>query len=592
MKRPLHPDQLRPGHRVRHYRVVRRLGSGGFSTVFLVEQEGRPFTMKMAARPPGAEDEARVDERAVREAVALGHFQHPHLPKVYETGRWPDVNSGYFFVVTEYVPGCTFNRWRWKTRAPLCRLVEESAEAARVLAELHERGVVHRDFKADNLLIREGDEKLFLTDFGSAFLPGAYTLTQVLPPTTFHNLPPECATFLINGEWEQGVRLPAAPAMDLYGLGALLYEALTDCHPFSPRLPQAQLLLAIEEVVPKEPILIEPRVPRGLNDLTMRLLAKKPEQRPASARAVHEELTRMLEAEGDSEHWKRPYAFAARQEEPPTPSAEEVAPEAASPSRQAEDAPKEPGRRWGPLLVLAVTAGVLGVGWSLVRVGCVSAFELACSGAGSTEKGSHPLFPSNNADDTSSKPNPASGLCTWLGACAATANLLACASAPIRPEMEPLLAQCPPEARQTASRLGLKSIMEVNLVNVTCAGPGNFCNTVNVKSGPVEGELILNDEDFFKVTGEAKVFPDRVYIYFDRLHPTPEGPPVPFCGAALNDSRNSFGVFTWAAIPQKGALVDPAKVDRSPDAAVLNFPIVFTYIQGPDNKFRPRVIIE
>jgi serine/threonine-protein kinase len=580
---------------VRHYKVVRRLGSGGFSTVLLVEHEGRPFSMKLAARPPSPEDEAHVDERAVREAVALGHFRHPHLPKVCATGRWPDVDSGYFFVVTEYIPGCTFNPWRWKTQAPLRRLVEEVAEAARVLAELHERGVVHRDLKADNLLVREGDEKLFLTDFGSAFLPGAYTLTQVLPPTTFHNLPPECATFLINGDWEQGARLPAAPAMDLYGLGALLYEALTDCHPFSPRLPQAKLLLAIESIVPKEPLLLDPRVPRGLNDLTMRLLAKKPEQRPPSARAVHEELTRMLEAEGDSEHWKRPYAFAAREEEPLAPSAEKVAPEVSSPAGQTEDVQKEPrrpGRRWGALLVLAVTAGVLGVGWGLVRAGCVSAFELACSGASSTEKGSHPLFPSSKADDTSPKPNPASSLCTWLGACATAANLLACASAPVRPEMEPLLAQCPPESRQTASRLGLRSIMEVQLVNVTQAGPGDFRNTVNVKSGPVEGELIVNDEDFFKVTGEAKVFPDRVYIYFDRLHPTPEGPPVPFCGAALNDDRNQFGVETWAAWPQKGALVDPARVDRSPDAAVLNFPIVFTYIQGPDNKFRPRVITD
>ncbi|HYO68067.1 MAG TPA: serine/threonine-protein kinase [Archangium sp.] len=595
MKRLLHPDQLRPGHRVRHYRVVRRLGSGGFSTVLLVEHQGRPFSMKMAARPPSPEDEARVDERAVREAVVLGHFRHPHLPKVYATGRWPDADSGYFFVVTEYIPGCTFNRWRWKTQSSLRRQVEEVAEVARVLAELHERGVVHRDLKADNLLIREGDEKIFLTDFGSAFLPGAYTLTQVLPPTTFHNLPPECATFLINGEWEQGARLSATPAMDLYGLGALLYEALTDCHPFSPRLPQAKLLLAIESVVPKEPLLLDPRVPPGLNDLTMRLLAKKPELRPPSARAVHEELMRMLEAEGDTEHWKRPYAFAAREEEPLAPSAETAAPEASAPARQTADArkePRKPGLWWKALLVLAVTTGLLGVGWSQVREECVSAFELACSGAGSTEKGSHSLFPSRRADDTLSQPHSASSLCTWLGACAAAANLLGCASAPVRPEMEPLLAQCPLEARQTASRLGLRSIMQVQLVNVTEAGPEHHRATVNIKSGPVQGELIVNDEDFFKVTGEAKVFPDRVYIYFDRLHPTPEGPPVPFCGAALNDDRNRFGVETWAVMPQEGALVDPARVDRSPDAAVLNFPIVFTYIQGPDNKFRPRVIIE
>ncbi|HYO57459.1 serine/threonine-protein kinase, partial [Archangium sp.] len=445
MTGPSHPDLLRPGDTVWHYRVVRHLGSGGFSTVLLVEHEGHEYTMKLAARPPSKADETRTDERAFREAVALGHFRHPHLPRVHELGRWPDLKSGFFFVVTDYIPGCTFNPWRWRTQASLHRFVSKLAEVARVVADLHERGVVHRDIKADNILVRDGDEMPFLTDFGSVYLPGGYTLTQVLPPGTFHNMPPECAAFLLGGEWESGARLPAHPAMDLYGIGTLLYEALTDCHAFNPQLPKEVLALAIESLPPVPPLRLDPRVPPALNDLTLRLLAKKPEQRPPSARAVYEELMRMLETEGKTEPWTVPYAFAepseaatlaikrpkpalgaggepARQpeettprpEEGPVPPPEEKKAEASSPAGQPEGVRKSPGWRWDAgvaLLVLALGWVLLGVGWKVVRAGDASAVEVACSGADSPEKGLHPMSSSSRANDTSFQP---SGLCALL----------------------------------------------------------------------------------------------------------------------------------------------------------------------------------
>ncbi|HEX8818791.1 MAG TPA: serine/threonine-protein kinase [Archangium sp.] len=618
MTSPLHPDLLQPGDTVRHYRVVRHLGSGGFSTVLLVEHEGREYTMKLAARPPSKEDETRTDERAFREAVALGHFRHPNLPEVRELGRWPDLESGFFFVVTDYIPGCTFNQWRWKIQAPLHRLVGKLAEVARVLADSHERGVVHRDLKADNILVRDGDERPFLTDFGSVHLPGAYTLTEVLPPSTFHNMPPECAAFLLGGAWETGAHLPPTPAMDLYAFGALLYEVLTDCHAFNPKLPKEELALAIELLPPAPPLRIDPRVPPGLNDLTLRLLAKKPEQRPPSARAVHEELMRMLEAEGKTEPWTVPYAFPepseaagstvkrpitapdsvgepAQRTEAPTPRTETKV-EASSPAVQPEGA--RPSSRWRrngavALLVLALGWMLLGVGWKAVRAGCASAVEVACSGAATPEKGLHPMFASSPHDNASLQPTPSGstgGLCALLCACATAAHLAACASAPVRPDMGRLLEQCPPEARATARHLGLQPIMEVRLQTTTCAGSKQPCsNAINVKSGPMEGILILNDETGLKVTGEAKVFPDRVYISFDRVYPTPETPPVPLCGVALNDDTDRFGVTTHAALPPTNGLnIDPARVDRSPDATVLRWPIVYTYIQGPEGTFQPR----
>lgn len=206
------------------------------------------------------------------------------------------------------------------------------------------------------------------------------------------------------------------------------------------------------------------------------------------------------------------------------------------------------------------------------------------------------MFPSSRADDTSVQPMPSrplSGLCALLCTCAASAHLAACATTPVRPDMGLILEQCPPEARATASRLGLHPIMQVELETITCAGSKDSlkdcANAVNVRTGPVVGLMLLNDEQALKVTGEAKVFPDRVYISFDRVYPTPEGPPVPFCGVALNDNRDRFGVTTHAALPPTlGLDIDPAKVDRSPDATVLRWPIVYTYVQSPEGSFQPR----
>ncbi|RKH39017.1 serine/threonine protein kinase [Corallococcus sicarius] len=282
MTPPLHPDQLEVGHNVGPWRIVGSLGAGGFGRVFKVERGGHIYALKIALRPAGpqAPEEEDVNGRLSREVAALlACAPHLNLPRVHAVDRWPSPPDGYFFHVTDYVDGETFHEWRWRVKPTAAHLLTVYTEVVRVVADLHRRGVLHRDLKADNLLIRRADERPMLIDLGTARIPGASTLTVGVAPASPHLLPPECVAFLREGSWKAGANFDAGIPGDLYALGALLYESLTDGYAFDPRLPYDRLLPAIETVVPRAPQAVNPKVPPGLGDIAMRLLAKRPEDR-------------------------------------------------------------------------------------------------------------------------------------------------------------------------------------------------------------------------------------------------------------------------------------------------------------------------
>lgn len=282
MTPPLHPDQLEVGHNVGPWRIVGSLGAGGFGRVFKVERGGHIYALKIALRPAGpqAPEEEDVNGRLSREVAALlACAPHLNLPRVHAVDRWPSPPDGYFFHVTDYVDGETFHEWRWRVKPTAAHLLTVYTEVVRVVADLHRRGVLHRDLKADNLLIRRADERPMLIDLGTARIPGASTLTVGVAPASPHLLPPECVAFLREGSWKAGANFDAGIPGDLYALGALLYESLTDGYAFDPRLPYDRLLPAIETVVPRAPQAVNPKVPPGLGHIAMRLLAKRPEDR-------------------------------------------------------------------------------------------------------------------------------------------------------------------------------------------------------------------------------------------------------------------------------------------------------------------------
>ncbi|KFA91787.1 hypothetical protein Q664_19510 [Archangium violaceum Cb vi76] len=614
MRKPRRPDQLRAGHRVRDFRVVRRLGVGGFAFVFLMERGGQRYTLKMAILPASQKDPDRVDAWMRREVSSLEYVNHPHLLPVLEWGRWPEPKTGYGYFITPYISGSTFHVWRWGERATLDRAVGVLCEQLKSMEALHEDGIVHRDVKADNLLVRHGDDTPFLIDFGTAHLPWARVLTEGLAPGTLYCQPPEAILFLASLLSENpppaGSRLEARPAADLYAFGVLLYETLTNCRPFSTRLPLDELLPAIATMPPLAPGQLAPEVPASLSALALRLLAKDPEQRLPSARAVREELERLREQEGHTTAWqapaKRPSECAWVKERFPDVDMLEEAPEPEpSPSQESLSAKRVGKRRGWPvrLVVLAVGLGVLGIGWALIRAAPVPREEdvsraeaTAPAPPAHLEKGTQPVpsSPSKTPPTASdSRPSRLCSVLTRLLGGVALAQLAGCATTTVRPDPASYLARCPPEAADTPVKLGFDSEENPTFLKTGTPASNDLIEeggSLNVKPGPVMATMyaeVKGVEVKTKITGVAMTTPYRLYIQFDRMQ-LPDGTWWPICGVAVDDFT-SYGVPTWAKEPIDGSVVDPAKVDRSPGSVVLNDPRFETVLQYPKGHPMPRL---
>jgi serine/threonine-protein kinase len=198
------------------YRLDRRLGAGGMSTVYLAEDTvlERPVAVKLLAEHL-ADDDAFV-RRFRREALAAARLQHPNIVQVFDSGKDPD--SGRHFIVMEYVegPSCAA-LLREHRRLDVDQAVRIVRDACHGLAYAHRHGVIHRDVKPGNLLIAEASGITKLADFGIAKAAEQTRITQVGSVLgTAAYLSPEQA----HGE-------EAGPRSDIYSLGVCAYQFLT-----------------------------------------------------------------------------------------------------------------------------------------------------------------------------------------------------------------------------------------------------------------------------------------------------------------------------------------------------------------------------
>lgn len=259
--------------RIGPYRLARRLGEGGMGEVFLAwdERLGRRVAVKRILRDsPTSLDR----ERFRREARAAARLSHPFVVQVYDLVEDATGDA----IVLEYVEGRTLRALLAEGVPPIGLAVLLAREVTEGLAAAHAAGLVHRDLKAENVLVtREGHAKIL--DFGVAKLPEAEALTgygAVLG--TAHAMSPEQA---------RGGEVDARS--DLFSLGILLYELLTGTSPFRG----SNALDAMQRVISHAPppvSSLRPEVPRALSHLVDRLLAKRREDRPGSAAEVAREL--------------------------------------------------------------------------------------------------------------------------------------------------------------------------------------------------------------------------------------------------------------------------------------------------------------
>jgi beta-lactam-binding protein with PASTA domain/predicted Ser/Thr protein kinase len=249
------------------YRVLRRLGSGGMADVYLVEDQqlGRRVALKLLYRHL-AEDVQFV-ERFRREASSAAGLQHPNIVSIFDRGEW----DGTYYIAMEYVEGHTLKDIvRERGPAPPEAAVDVVLQILRALRFAHQRGVVHRDIKPQNVLIDE-DGRVKVTDFGIA-RAGASDMTETgsIMGTAQYLSP------------EQAQGRPVDARSDLYSIGIVLYELLTGRVPFDAESPVSVALKQVSEppVPPRE---IDPTLPAALEGVVLRALEKDPARRFADA---------------------------------------------------------------------------------------------------------------------------------------------------------------------------------------------------------------------------------------------------------------------------------------------------------------------
>ena len=253
------------------YRIERRLGAGGMSTVYLAMDQvlERRVAVKLLAEHL-AEDDAFI-ARFRREAQAAARLQHPNIVQVYDSGR--DPGSGRHFIVMEYVDGpSSADLLREQRELDLVQAVAISRDACHGLAYAHRSGLVHRDVKPGNLLVSGESGTTKLADFGIAKAAEHSRITQVGSVLgTAAYLSPEQA----RGD-------EATPVSDVYSLGVCTYQFLTGRLPYEyASLTELALKQQSDEAEPVTTF--RPEVPPALDEAVRLCLRREPTGRYASA---------------------------------------------------------------------------------------------------------------------------------------------------------------------------------------------------------------------------------------------------------------------------------------------------------------------
>ena len=261
------------------YDVVRPLGSGGMGEVYLARDRvlGRDVALKVLRRQYAGDEE--FAERFKREAMSAASLSHPNIIQVYDRG---ETEEGSSYIAMEYVPGGTLKE-KISREGPLeaADAAGIGAQVAEALGAAHDRGMVHRDIKPQNVLLTaRGGAKV--ADFGIARAGSSATISRTgsVMGTAGYMSP------------EQALGKPATPKSDLYSLGVVLYEALTGELPYTADNPIAVSMKHVNEPL-RPPVQLNPRIPRGMNAIVTKLLAKDPEDRYADADELANDLRRV-----------------------------------------------------------------------------------------------------------------------------------------------------------------------------------------------------------------------------------------------------------------------------------------------------------
>ncbi len=290
------PPSLGQTRRFGDYELRAEIARGGMGVVYRARQLSLNREVAVKLMLHGALASAEDVERFRAEARAAAALNHPGIIAIHEVGEC----DGQHYFSMDLVPGQNLGEMTRSGPLPARRAATLIAEVARAVEYAHRMGVVHRDIKPTNVIV-DPEGRTHVTDFGLARrVHFDATITQpgqVLGTPGF--MAPELAA---------GTGHSAGPGVDIYALGALLYHLVTARPPFvGPSL--ADVLRQVAVADPVAPRLLNPQVPRDLETISLKCLAKEPGARYLTAAEFADDLERFL---GDAPIRARPVGWAGR----------------------------------------------------------------------------------------------------------------------------------------------------------------------------------------------------------------------------------------------------------------------------------------
>jgi serine/threonine protein kinase len=311
----LHPRDLQPGQEVGGLRIIRRLDQGCFGLVFEAEKAGSRMALKFASHREVHDDTYRIVSHLQREMGCLLGLDHRYIVRIWGSGYWPRTDKGYRYMVLDLVEGDMLDRWAERTHPTPHEMVVFLDRICSALEHMHKRKTVHRNLSSRNIVVSRSGNEPVLIDFSVGdYWPMENLRNEVLPPWTPRYPSPEAVLF-----WKQHRHNPDAhyafqETDEIYALGALLYDVLTQ---FKPRKAHELEPRDNPLIMPASPLEVtQGRVPPALSDFTMKLMARDPQERPAHASELRRMLADLKKREGQM--WHTPF-HPAPDREPPAP---------------------------------------------------------------------------------------------------------------------------------------------------------------------------------------------------------------------------------------------------------------------------------
>ena len=261
------------------YRILEPIGAGGSSQVYLAQDTALGREVAIKVLDPHAAADSTLRKLFVKEARALAQLSHPNIVGVYDVGEV----DGLPFIVMEYVAGSSLKQRIERTGAlPLADAVRLTDAIASGLSFAHSRGIIHADLKPSNILL-DNNDKPKICDFGIARSPAEDSDSPQLFATALYVAP------------ERVEGRPASVPSDVYGLGLVLYEMLVGKPPFTSG--NAAVLLRDHVVRPPvPPSHLRPSLPKDVDAIVLKALAKDPALRYQKATEIGDALTKTLTA--------------------------------------------------------------------------------------------------------------------------------------------------------------------------------------------------------------------------------------------------------------------------------------------------------